>query len=284
MTASKSSAADSLLELSIEENVVTTRRRPVFGVNAQERVEHVPAARTGRSENSASLADHVYSWLASRILSGTIRPGVALSELAIVEQVGASRTPVREALRRLERDGLVKLAQGRGAVVADVTEREVRDIYLCREYLSGLTARLTAEKVTPEQLARFGTLLEGMALAVADADLPRFFRYNVNFGRLMNECADNPTLTDLSGSLGMRVMRLRYLSMGLPTRMETSLRLHQERVAAFERGDGDRAEAITRQLIRGAGVAILRYHFGVNEQGSPIDLSHEISDVIADGI
>jgi DNA-binding GntR family transcriptional regulator len=284
MTARKSTSADSLLELSIEENAVTTPRLAVFRADEQERAENGGGERTGRSETSASLADHVYSWLASRILSGTFRPGVALSELAIVEQVGASRTPVREALRRLERDGLVKLAQGRGAVVADVTEREVRDIYLCREYLSGLTARLTAERITSDQLARFRTLLDGMAHAVADADLPHFFRFNVNFGRLMNECADNATLTDLSGSLGMRVMRLRYLSMGLPTRMETSLRLHQERVAAFQRGDGDLAEAITRQLIRGAGVAILRYHFGVNEQGSPIDLSHEISDVIADGI
>jgi hypothetical protein len=70
-------------------------------------------------------------------------------------------------------------------------------------------------------------------------------------------------------------MRLRHLSRGLPTRMETSLRWHQERVAAFERGDGPAAEALTRRLIHAAAVAILRYHFGVDQQGSPIDLSQE---------
>jgi DNA-binding GntR family transcriptional regulator len=79
-------------------------------------------------------------------------------------------------------------------------------------------------------------------------------------------------------------MRLRYLSMGLPLRMETSLRFHQERLAAFERRDGAAAEAITRQLIHGAAIAILRYHFGVDEQGSPVDLAQEISDLIAEGL
>src|SRR5689334_17531736 len=92
------------------------------------RVGQRNGGRNGRSGSSASLVDDVFKWLASRIMSGAFRPGEALSELAIVEQVGASRTPVREALRRLERDGLVKIIQGRGAFVADVTEREVRDI------------------------------------------------------------------------------------------------------------------------------------------------------------
>jgi DNA-binding GntR family transcriptional regulator len=216
-------------------------------------------------------------------MSGAFRAGEALSELAIVEQVGVSRTPVREALRRLERDGLVKIVQGRGAFVADVTEREVRDIYLCREYLTGLAARLTAENLQPHHLAQFQAFVAEMAEAVKDADLPRFFRFNVKFGRLMNEVADNPTLSALSGSLGLRVMRLRYLSMGLPMRMETSLREHQEIVAAFERRDPVAAELHLRELIRGACLAILRYHFGLNEQGRRVDLTEQISDLVAEG-
>ena len=231
---------------------------------------------------SPSLVDEVFNWVASRIMSGTLRPGEALSELAIVEHVGASRTPVREALRRLERDGLVKVVQGRGAFVADVTEREVRDIYLCREYLSGLSARLAAQNVTDEQLAQFRAYVAEMATAVKNADLPAFFRCNVKFSRLMNESANNPTLSGLLASLGLRVMRLRYLSMGLPTRMETSLGKHQEVVAAFERHDGEAAERVVRELINGAGLAILRYHFGLNEQGLPVDLSEQLQDLIAE--
>lgn len=239
--------------------------------------------RAGRSSASASLVDQVFNWLATRILSGTYRPGDPLSELAIVEQVGASRTPVREALRRLERDGMVKIIPGRGAFVTDATEREVREIYQCREYLQSLTARLATEHMTPELLERFRAICGQMEEAVANADLPRFFRRNVEFGRLMAECAHNETLNTLAASLGLRVMRLRYLSMGLPTRMEKSLRAHQELIEAFERGDGDAAETIIRVLIHGAAVAILRYHFGLNEQGRPVDLTEQIGDLLADG-
>jgi DNA-binding GntR family transcriptional regulator len=234
-------------------------------------------------EDVASLTERAYQAISRAIANLELKPGEALKQDRLAKWLSISRTPVREALRRLERDGLVKIVQGRGAFVADVTEREVRDIYLCREYLTGLAARLTAENLQPHHLAQFQSFVAEMAEAVQDADLPRFFRFNVKFGRLMNEVADNPTLSALSGSLGLRVMRLRYLSMGLPTRMETSLRKHQEIVAAFERRDPVAAELHLREVIRGACLAILRYHFGLNEQGRRVDLTEQISDLVAEG-
>jgi DNA-binding GntR family transcriptional regulator len=211
----------------------------------------------------ASLADVAFDWLASRIMNGTLGPGQPLSELAIVAQVGVSRTPIREALRRLERDGLVKIVPGRGAIVAPVTEREVREIYLCRMNLEALAGRLAAEKATPEALSQFRNLSERLARAKAANDLPLFFRTNVEFTELKWKVADNQVLQQLLESLGLRVMRLRYLSMGLPGRMEASYRLHEEIYKAFERHDGEAAAQITVEIIRGACEAILRYHFGV---------------------
>ncbi len=228
---------------------------------------------SGRRLGDASLADQVHDWLSAQITNGALRPGTPLNELSIVEQVGASRTPVREAIRRLQHDGLVRIVRGRGAFVADVTEREVREIYLCRMYLEGLSARLAAEQMTPEALHEFRALLAEMESAVERDDLGSFFRANVAFTRRKGELADNGTLAMLLESLGLRVMRLRYLSMGLPSRMATSFRLHREIVEAFERRDGDAAERLDRELIEGAGQAILRYHFGVTEQSTGHDLT-----------
>jgi DNA-binding GntR family transcriptional regulator len=202
-------------------------------------------------------------------MNGTLGPGQPLSELAIVAQVGVSRTPIREALRRLERDGLVKIVPGRGAIVAPVTEREVREIYLCRMNLEALAAKLAAERMTPEALRQFKDLSEQLVQALKANDLPLFFQKNVEFTRLKWRVADNQILQQLLESLGLRVMRLRYLSMGLPERMETSCRLHLDIIAAFERRDGEAAYRINAEIIRGAGDAILRYHFGVSDQHPP---------------
>jgi DNA-binding GntR family transcriptional regulator len=226
-----------------------------------------------------SLVDLAFSWLANRITNGTLRPGEPLSEQAIVNQVGVSRTPVREALRRLERDGLVRIVPGRGAYVAHIAEREVREIYVCRAYLEGLAAKLAAANMTPAALEQLRTAVEEMGQAAAQENLQAFFRANVAFHNLKWQVANNQVLQGLLESLGLRVLRLRYLSMGLPNRMETSYRVHQEILEAFERRDGDAAEAGTREVISTACTAILRFHFGITEHGERPDPGHEIAEI-----
>lgn len=242
------------------------------------RKAHVEPLREGDGKAS-SLVEKVSSWIATRIIEGTFRPGEPLSEQWLVEQVGASRTPVREALRGLARDGLVRLVPGRGAFVADVTEREVSEIYQCRMQLEGLAARLAAERMAPEALATFRHLASAMQEAVDRDDHGAYFQLNLAFGRLKRQVADNSVLTSLLSSLGLRVTRLRYLSMQLPSRLAVSARLHLELVEAFERRDGEAAERINRELISGAHDALLRYYFG-SAQRAPV-LRDEISDFLA---
>jgi DNA-binding GntR family transcriptional regulator len=217
--------------------------------------------RPATAEQTAT--DRVTAFLADRIINGTYRPGQPLSEMSVVHSVGASRTPVREALRRLERDGLVRMSAHGGAYVADFSDGDVREIYLCRENLEGLAARLAAENMTAEALAKLRALVNEMARAAGKRDRTEFFRVNVAFGRVKLATGGNEVLNGLIESLGLRVLRLRHLSMGLPGRMEASLALHRALVDAFARHDKAAAERINRELIGGACKAILDYHFGM---------------------
>ncbi|MDE3075326.1 MAG: GntR family transcriptional regulator [Chloroflexota bacterium] len=248
------------------------RRRPQKRLASGPRTPNAEAERRDRAAaaRERSLVDQVAEQVTARIIDGTFRPGQVLSEQAMGQELGVSRTPVREALARLRHEGLITIGPGRSPVVSDLTEREVREIYLVRSHMSGLVSRLAAERATPGQIGELRRLAEALGSAAQAQDVASFFKSNSEFHRLANKIADNSVVTSLIASLGLRVLRLRYLSIGLPGRMETSAHLHVELVDAFERHDGAAAEQISRQIIDGACQAILYYYLGVRQ---PKDLA-----------
>lgn len=255
--------------------MVRTRATPTNGTASA-----VAAGGTG-GRRAPSLVDRVVEWLTERIVDGTMRPLEPLNEAAIVAELGVSRTPVREALVRLRHEGLVSTVAGR-PVVADLSEREVREIYLVRSALSGVMARLVGERARAEDFAVLRRHADGMSEAARTSNLPAFFTSNVEFHRRQSLIADNATIGQLIASLGLRVLRLRYLSMGLPGRMEESSRLHQELVDAWEQRDLARAEQISRAIIDGACDAILYFHFGVRARRDLEALRGEIPLLVAE--
>ena len=100
-----------------------------------------------------SLRGRVFHRLREDILSGKYKENDELKEVAIGEELGVSRTPVREAFRQLELEGLIQIVPNKGAYVTGITEKDVRDIYMIRSLLEGLCARWATEHITPEQMA-----------------------------------------------------------------------------------------------------------------------------------
>ncbi len=233
--------------------------------------------RTSSRQQASSLADRVVDWVAAGIINGTLVPGTPLSELGLAAQVGTSRTPVREALRRLHHDGLVSVQAGRGSFVADVRQQEVTEIYECREALEGQTARLAAQRMSPKALVEFRSLVSALEAAVQRRDRDEAFTVIRQLGLLKHDVAGNAILKRLADSLGLRVVRLRYLVMSIEGRMEGTLRLHRALAKAFEEGDADAAERINREMMRRSRRAILMHYFGVRDDGQATSASIDIA-------
>ncbi len=104
------------------------------------------------TDDKYSLRGRVFQKLREDILSGKYKEHEELKEVAIGEELGVSRTPVREAFRQLELEGLIKIVPNKGAYVTGITAKDVKDIYMIRSLLEGLCARLATEKITREQM------------------------------------------------------------------------------------------------------------------------------------
>lgn len=220
----------------------------------------------GSIDLDRSLPSRIAERLAAAIIEGALKPGARLSEPDLAETFGTSRTPVREALRILERDSLVEVAPRRGARVSVIDGTRVTEIYVCRGYLYALAAKLGCQLADDEDVEELGGIVAEMVATVAQGDTHGYFRLNVSLHERVTELANNTMLLSMIEQLGRVTLRLRFLSVSLPGRMEESLRWHEQLLQAFEMRDAARAERVVRCLIRDAGESLLRFHYGDGER------------------
>ncbi|MGH2403657.1 MAG: GntR family transcriptional regulator, partial [bacterium] len=147
-------------------------------------------------------------YLRLSIVQGKLLPGQKIPQDEIGEDLGISRMPVREALRTLEAEGFVRLLPNRGAVVRELSVRDIREVYQIRIELEGLTARLAAPRVSPEQLERLRRLMALMSRTVEQDDIQRLLELNKDFHHTCYESADNARLLRMIQDL--RNYSLRY--------------------------------------------------------------------------
>lgn len=142
------------------------------------------------------LADRAYEELKGAVLANRLRPGDALSVPALATQLGISRSPVREAVQRLIHDGLATHIAHRGAVVATVDVEDVRRLYVLREVMEGLAARLATERLDATRVSELRDLLERHEQVVAAGDDEQAHtEMDMAYHRLIREVADNAHLT-----------------------------------------------------------------------------------------
>lgn len=194
------------------------------------------------------------------ILGGTYRPGDKLGEVELAERLQVSRTPVRETLRRLAADGLVEIVPNRGARVVEFTPEELEHIFDLRAQLEGTAARLSADRITQEQLIRLRDLAEQIALYALpgpDHDLDRVYGLNADFHGSLAAASGSTTLVSTIDSLFHTVAVLRTLSGFDDASVRRSVAHHIEIVAALEAGDGRWAESVMRSHLFNARASML---------------------------
>ena len=197
-----------------------------------------------------SRADLVYASLRDAIWEGRIGRGERLREEEIARTLGVSRTPVREALQRLQQRGLLVNRLGRGLTVAELSKREVIELYAMREILEGSAARFAAQHATgPEIEILYGLQRE---LSAAPDDALRLVTLNRRFHQAIYDAAHNQYLTQALDALHDSMALLHATTFRAPNRRRESDEEHRRIIAAIERHDADEAEAIARDHIRQA--------------------------------
>ena len=210
-----------------------------------------------------SLPEQIAARLSERIVSGTYTPGQRVMEQAVAEEFEVSRGPVREALRLLEKEGLVMILPRRGAQVTNPTIAEVHEIFDIRAMLNGLRDRLIAESPHREQLVP--VLEQEISRLAQTADAPgagdEYIEIVLRLNRLLTQTAGNRRLQAILGSLAVQTVRYTRLGLSTPQRRRQSVRHWQRLLQAIRDGDGDAAERIARQRVidsRDAAVEHLR--------------------------
>jgi DNA-binding GntR family transcriptional regulator len=210
----------------------------------------------GRAEDLGSVGSQIVVSLGASIIEGGLRPGDDLNSVDLARRFHSSRTPVREALAILEREGLVEIAARKRPRVRRLGIAEVREIYELRAELYGLVSRRIVRHCPDRGLDELRAAQSDLEAAAADADLERYFWLIVGFRNTEARLAANETVRGVLDSVGIRTLQLRHLSLSLPGRVETSVGDHRRLLTAYVDRDEDLAAALTRSIVR-RGLAAL---------------------------
>jgi DNA-binding GntR family transcriptional regulator len=206
-----------------------------------------------------SLVATIACDIGAEIIQGKIKAGDDLNSVELSRRFQTSRTPIREALILLEKEGLVEIPPRRRPRVRALALAEIRDIYEARAALFVLMARAASQRATEEDIRRLEELLKELRGHHARGDIESFLWANVQFFDLVTEIANNRTIRSILDSLLLRTLPLRRLSLSLGGRLSASLDDMSRIVRAFEERDANLAAALIHSNHINALKALLAY-------------------------
>lgn len=219
--------------------------------------------RTGRG----GLHGHAVTALRDMITGGKLPAGRRLRERELCDQLGVSRTPLREAIRSLASEGLVQITPNRGAVVSDLDLAEVGALYQVLETLESLAARLAGARFSDEDIATLGALHYQMVWHHLRGDLDAYFALNQKIHRRIVEVSENPVLLWVWDILAPRVKRARYTTNQDPERWAEAVREHEAIFKAIAARDEKQLEELIRAHLN-RGFATIRGRADASEPGA----------------
>ena len=220
---------------------------------------------------AAPLRQQVLEALRRAIVSGRLAPGQRLTERALIEMMGVSRTVIREALRQIEAEGLIEIIPNKGPVVRELSAEEAKDLYRIRAVLEGLAARLFAENASDAMVNKLDAALDAVVLAYQGEDGEETLEAKTRFYDLLYQGSDSQTLASMLGVVQARVWRWRAVGLTHPDRAHD--RLHQSvenlraLITAIRNKNGDLAERITREEVSKAAEEVMRLIAAEQETG-----------------
>jgi DNA-binding GntR family transcriptional regulator len=197
------------------------------------------------------IRDLAYQAIRDAILSGEFEHGARLNQDELAKRLGVSRAPIRDALNRLEAEGLAQtLTRGGGMTVADATEREMVDIYELRAILDGASTRLACERMTEDELTRLQAVVEDTRRATEARDLQAIVRTHAAFHELIYSASGNAELVRVARNLWARSSRYRIIALSDEDNARRGLEQHAAILEAIRARDAARAVALADEHDR----------------------------------
>jgi DNA-binding GntR family transcriptional regulator len=201
------------------------------------------------AQGDVTLTDRAYREIEELIVTLHLPPGTVLSELVLADRLGIGRTPIREALQRLSRDGLVNILPRRGVLVSDINLRAQLRLLEVRRELERLMARGAAERATEEERAEFSEIAAGMYRASESEDDISFMRLDQQFNTLVSFAARNEFASRSMGLMHGLSRRFWYQHYRETADLPRAARLHAEVAEAIARREPEKAAAASDRLI-----------------------------------
>ncbi len=204
------------------------------------------------------LRDVVFHTLRQAILTGELKPGERLMEIHLANKLGVSRTPIREAIRKLELEGLVTMIPRRGAEVAQITEKSMNDVLEVRRALDALCAELACERITEEELAQLEKAAASFEAAVKTKDLKKIVQADVAFHDIIVRATGNQRLIQLVNNLSEQMYRYRFEYIKDSSQHERLVEEHRIIYESIVKKDKETASQAAKVHIDNQEKAIIR--------------------------
>ena len=204
-----------------------------------------------------SQKEKSYKGIKQAIISYEIKPGEPLIEKQIADKLGVSRTPVREALKELKSEGLVKIIPRKGAFVAEISSRDIEEIFLLREILECTAVKMAISRIKEEDLIEIESTFNSINDDIKGKNYKNILYADIKFHNFIVNSSGNRRLCQFLGMLNEQIYRLRKLSATVPSRLSSSLKEHEGILEALKKRDKDLAEQRLRQHIRNVKDKIL---------------------------
>lgn len=207
---------------------------------------------------SGSLRAKVFIQLQNDILNGRYQSGDSLIETRLSDEMGVSRTPIREAIRQLELEGLVQLIPNKGVIVKGISAKDVEDIYTIRMMIEGLAARWAAEKITESELAELKEAVEFEEFYTSRNDVEHLMKYDSRFHDIIYKASKSKPLMHTLSTFHHYVQRARNLSLSSPDRAREVLEEHKAILQAVTQRNAAKAEQLATEHVRKASISLLK--------------------------
>jgi DNA-binding GntR family transcriptional regulator len=199
----------------------------------------------------------VFNTLREAILKGDLKPGERLMELQLAAQLGVSRTPIREAIRKLELEGLVVMIPRKGAAVANITEKDTKDVLEVRRTLEMFAVEVACDRITEEQLIQLKEAAKAFEASKGSMDLIRIAETDMQFHEIIYEATHNERLVQMLNNLRENMYRYRIEYLKDSNYYDGLVREHKAILEAIESGDKEKAGIYMKNHIENQQLAVI---------------------------
>ena len=204
------------------------------------------------------LRDVVFNTLRQAILKGELKPGERLMEIALAQKLGVSRTPIREAMRKLELEGLVVMIPRRGAQVANITEKDLNDVLEVRIALENMATEKACTRITEEEMGKLWLAAKEFERMISDGNLVRLAESDVAFHEIIYRASDNKRLNQVLNNLREQMYRYRVEYLKEEETRNLLVKEHEELTRAIRARDVAKAQEISFQHLENQRKAIIK--------------------------